>query len=588
MSSRSLRRAAWLLLGGALVCTSAAIGVAREPAPPPAPDPAFYRQRVAPWIEANCASCHRRSGAGLALSSASDLAARRAADFKVLARYVDATAPWDSRLIRKLIAPAQGGESHVGGSFVEPESEEHDLLLDFVSGSTLDNVPPEPYLGEEALRVRPGEQVVIDGRDSYDRDRDDMERLTYWWTLVAHPPDSRIALTQRRASRFVLKPDVPGSYVVSLRVGDGKVVSAPRRLVIEVFERPEVKRKQAGGISGLERLEVRDLRRIRRVYLDVFGRPPTPAEAIAETRGGLDGLFATLAVRSEYGTAWYEELTARYGLLDAFRPRSQAARSLALRIPSEVLTPPQVHGALLTDPAFLERHPPGRALAHVIARKVFGRAPSASELEAHARLARGEAAQFEEVGEVSDPAAWVAALVRTSRFRAATIERRLERFLLSGDLARRMRAATEAATEGGAAWRAFLVKVFSSRSYLDRSQLRPKEDVTYVRSLFFDLLERRPTERELASTLHAVQQMPGRSAPLAMLARILIESGEVPLPLLVDIADGPAWIRDRFLRYLGRPPSESELADYKNALKETLSPELVVLALVTTPEYACR
>lgn len=588
MSPRLRRGAAWLLLGGALVLAGALESVAREPGPPPAPDLAFYRERVAPWVEAHCVACHRRSGAGLALSSASDEGARRAADFRVLSRYVDSSAPWASRLIRKLMAPAQGGEAHVGGSFVEAESDAHDLLLDFASGSTLDNVPPEPYLGEEAVQARPGEQVIIDGRDSYDRDRDDMERLTWWWTLVAQPPDSRVSLTQRRSSRLVLAPDVAGSYVVSLRVGDGKVVSAARHLVIEVFERPEVKRKAAGGVSGLERLEARDLRRIRRVYLDLFGRPPTPAEAIAEARSGLEGLFATLAVRSEYGTAWYEELTLRYGLSAAFRPRSQAARSLALRIPSEVLTPPQVHAALLMDPAFLARHPPGRALAEVIARELFQRAPSPRELEAHARLARGEAARFEDVGEVANAGAYLAAFVRTARFREATLQRRLERFLPAGDLAGRMRAATRAAEEGGASWRAFLVTLFSSRSYLDRSQLRPKEDVTYVRSLFFDLLERRPTERELTATLHAVRQLPGRSAPLAMLARILIESGEVPLPLLVDIADGPRWIRDRFLRYLGRLPREDELTDYKNALKETLAPELVVLALVTTPEYACR
>ena len=145
-----------------------------------------------------------------------------------------------------------------------------------------------------------------------------------------------------------------------------------------------------------------------------------------------------------------------------------------------------------------------------------------------------------------------------------------------------------AVTKGGSAWRAYLVRLFKSRRYLDRKQLRAKDTVTYVRSLFFDLLERKPTEREMAAALHAVNQMPGRSAPMAILARVLIESGEVPLPLLVDIVDGTAWLRDRFLRYLGRPPRGDEFALYKKALQETLSPELIVLALVTTPEYACR
>ena len=58
-----------------------------------------------------------------------------------------------------------------------------------------------------------------------------------------------------------------------------------------------------------------------------------------------------------------------------------------------------------------------------------------------------------------------------------------------------------------------------------------------------------------------------------------ISQPEVPLPLMVDIRDGPKWIRDRFLRYLGRPPTSSEVSLYKKAMAETLSPQLVARPL---------
>ena len=38
--------------------------LAAEIPPPPGPDEAFYVERVAPWIEAECARCHRGTDAG--------------------------------------------------------------------------------------------------------------------------------------------------------------------------------------------------------------------------------------------------------------------------------------------------------------------------------------------------------------------------------------------------------------------------------------------------------------------------------------------------------------------------------------------
>ena len=131
--------------------------------------------------------------------------------------------------------------------------------------------------------------------------------------------------------------------------------------------------------------------------------------------------------------------------------------------------------------------------------------------------------------------------------------------------------------------------MLSSKAWRARTLLRPKDPLTFVRSLFIDLLERRPTDRELAAWMHAIHQMPGTRAPFSVLARVLIDSGEVPLPLLVQIRDGPRWLRDRFLRYLGRPPTTAEMQAYGQALLDPAGGIPMVLhALVSGVEYAHR
>lgn len=589
------RRAAprLLALGVLVAALWSGRGVAAGPTlpPPPSPDRAFYTARLASWVEAKCVECHRTGGGALRLTPPREgltEEARRRLDFEQIAQFVNPMAPWESRLYRKLLDPAEGGDPHVGGAFVRVDESAHDTLLDFVSGATLDNLPPEVYLGEDSFRVKPGEEITLDGRDSYDRDREDMDALAFYWTLKAQPPDSVVALSDRRASRLQFKPDTGGSYVVELRVSDGKVWSAPRAIAIEVFDYRKVKQADPGGISGLEAIDPERLTQIRRLYLDVLGRPPTPPEALSDDRIGVKRLAETILLRAEAGRAWYEEVTARFGLIGDYRPTSDEARDLPLRIPAAMPSPAEVERILALDPAFLRRHPPGRSLALAIGDLLLGRAPTQAEIDAALALAQGQAASIAGV-EVTSERQWLREVTTSEAFERAALRRRVDRFLPSGDARRAVPEALIALRERKGAWRRFQIEMLQSPRYRKRTTLRPKDDLTFVRSLFYDLLERKPTERELAALLHAVRQMPGDSAPLAVLAKVMIDSGEVPLPLLVRIKDGPRWLVDRFLRYLGRRPSPGELKAYGEALLHPQGGvELVVQALVTGPEYACR
>ena len=311
-----------------------------------------------------------------------------------------------------------------------------------------------------------------------------MDKLVFFWTLVARPAESRVRLMDRRGSRLEIKPDTGGSYVVELRVGDGKVWSAPREVTVEVFDHVQVARAKPGGISGLEKTDEQSLKRLRRLYLDVLGRSPTPPEAIAEARKGVDALVRNILLRAEGGRAWVEEVSIRLGLYGDYRPVGEEAATLALRIPAESLAPPVVEGVLARDPSFLRRHPQGRSLAQAIGELLLGRPATEAEIAASVELAAGRPAEIPGLGRVADSRAWLIGVLDSDAFRRAAVLRRLERFLASGDARSRLPRALGAIRESQKAWRTLMEDVLRDERYLERRRLRRKETVTFLRTLF--------------------------------------------------------------------------------------------------------
>jgi hypothetical protein len=83
--------------------------------------------------------------------------------------------------------------------------------------------------------------------------------------------------------------------------------------------------------------------------------------------------------------------------------------------------------------------------------------------------------------------------------------------------------------------------------------------------------------------------IPGSPAGRAAVVAVLLDSGEVALPLVVDLPDPAAWLADRFLRTLGRAPTAEEAKAYRVALLDPAGgPHVVVRALLTSAEYASR
>src|SRR5262245_16310901 len=149
---RSGWRAALARASAAAVAWLLVVGASRAAAEPkieaPQPSFGFYLRRVAPWTDANCASCHRSGGAGTLRLHApvvpedgpADLK-RRELEFLSVRRLIDPEAPWKSRLLLKVIGEESGGLPHAGGAFLRTDDDVYDDLLDFASGATLANLP---------------------------------------------------------------------------------------------------------------------------------------------------------------------------------------------------------------------------------------------------------------------------------------------------------------------------------------------------------------------------------------------------------------------------------------------------------------
>lgn len=96
--------------------------------------------------------------------------------------------------------------------------------------SELVAVPPIARPGT-AQNVSTGSIVTLNGSES---SADAGRTLSYSWTITTKPTGSTVTLVGANSAKPTLSPDIPGIYVVSLVVNDGRVDSSPAAVTITV------------------------------------------------------------------------------------------------------------------------------------------------------------------------------------------------------------------------------------------------------------------------------------------------------------------------------------------------------------------
>ena len=95
---------------------------------------------------------------------------------------------------------------------------------------TAGNTPPVADAGQDQ-NVPVFSLVTLNGSGSHDVDGD---TLTYQWTLESRPQGSTATLLNPSFAQPTFIPDIPGTYVVTVVVSDGKVFSTPDIVAIGV------------------------------------------------------------------------------------------------------------------------------------------------------------------------------------------------------------------------------------------------------------------------------------------------------------------------------------------------------------------
>lgn len=339
---------------------------------------------------------------------------------------------------------------------------------------------------------------------------------------------------------------------------------------------------QAGATPGL------DSGTLRRVFLDLLGRPPLPEERAAWLGKAREGLFDALLSRQEFWENWLEEQLYYFLLVDGFRPTTEGVRALPGELAEgRIGVLESIHRICLSS-SFDRRNPGPDTFVTVVMEQLLGVKirSQVRELEIGKRIYDGARGTF--LGRAGSSQADVVQIAiedkRTSRhFLRREYQRCLRREPTPGDVeswAAKLEGTPTAYTSIVRTW-------FLSPAYEGRLGTRkPLPSRLFVRAVFTDLFGRLPTDEETHLLRSALDGLADPAPLRSLVARILLDSGKVPVPDLQGLPDTSGWIQERFEALLGRPPSEPEAAAFRESAEDSACrAETVLRAIITHPEY---
>ena len=335
-------------------------------------------------------------------------------------------------------------------------------------------------------------------------------------------------------------------------------------------------------------LDPKDLRFIRRVHFDLLGRPPDELETLAAAAEGRDRLAARLVRAPGFAEEWYERELYYFLLIDNFRPSGGRFASLPVRLHRDELTFPEAVREIVASAPFSARNPGPDTFVTVVLEQLNGvRVQDAPKvLEAGKRLYDGYDGTF-----LGRPGRSQSDVVRIATedesFRRRFVSRLAAALFDSAPPDAELSAAAKRIHDDPAAVpdivRGFLL---SGRYAAELSRPRRKSERQYVRALFLDVAGREPSYEELRDLRNAFLSLADSGPLRAVIARVVLDSETAIVPAKDAVADPERFVRASFVRFLGRRPTEAEIAAFVSGWADpALSPRTVWKALVGLPDY---
>jgi hypothetical protein len=328
---------------------------------------------------------------------------------------------------------------------------------------------------------------------------------------------------------------------------------------------------------------------LRRAMLDIVQRPPSPAELRAYPGATTDSVVQRLFGQLEAMEIWLEEELLFYLLRDNFRPDTPAIRALPHRLLEGKATVFDATCDILLSSSFSLRNPGNDTFTSVLLEQCLGLTVqdprNRATLEAGKRMYDGQRAKLLGV-EGASQADLVRIVVHDPRFVAHLLDRHHGRFF-GAPLARSARAGdAERLLAEPQSFFALLGAWIASPDYI-AALATPKRrtDDQFIRSLYMDLLERRPDPEELRNMRNALQSMADPTPVRAVLSKVILDSGQARVPEWTRGQEGD-FVRTCFVRFLGREPERDEMERFVATAREPdCTPVHVVRALVESAAY---
>lgn len=328
-------------------------------------------------------------------------------------------------------------------------------------------------------------------------------------------------------------------------------------------------------------------RLLRRMYVDLIGRPPLPAERDSDLKLSKEELATKLAATLEHHALWYEDELFYFLLLDDFRPADERLQALPDRLQKGSTNVREAIGEIVRSQWFNARNPGNDTYVTVVLEQLLGivvqKEPGLLEAgkkmyDGHPSTVFGRKGQSQ--GDFVD-------IVFDQPGLATTYVARHARRLLGGDLPKKdLAALADRFRADPAAFAAIEREIVLSPAYEEALRKdRKKTDQQFIRGLYQDLFGRAPTYQEMRKVRNATQALADPLGIRSVIIRTILDSGSVTLPEKEKV-DAAKWIADRFRALLFRDPSPIELKTFTEEWKsESCRPATILHAILTSTEY---
>jgi hypothetical protein len=331
-----------------------------------------------------------------------------------------------------------------------------------------------------------------------------------------------------------------------------------------------------------------DLGSLRRLSLDLLARPPFSEESEAWIGKPRSEWLEWGLATDDFWQNWFEEQLYYFLLLDSFRPTSQAVQDVPALLAKGRLGVLEALHRICLSSSFDRRNPGPDTFVSVVMEQLLGITVqnNARELEMGKRLYDGKRGTF--LGCSGDTQSDVIVIaMRDARVARHLLQREHVRWLRQEPSATALNAWAQVLERDPTAFPSIVRDWFLSEEYDRRLTTRSNQpNRLFVRSLFVDLLGRLPNESETQKMRTALDGLADSGPLRALLARLILDSNEVPLEERASLEDPAAWIRGTFERLLGRTPHDAELDVFVASLSDpACRTATVVYAIVSHPEY---